>query len=110
LFKDVQYLNGKKANPKKRIVEIMHAENPGSVKETMLRSVVCYDGPVRLLICLIAFRMGVGTKGVCTIIHFGPLSNFRKVGVAVQAPVVQTVDSAIHHLNNWGQIVNQATV
>ncbi|KAK2556185.1 hypothetical protein P5673_021787 [Acropora cervicornis] len=56
---DVQYLNGKKANPKKRIVEIMHAENPGSVKETMLRSVVCYDGPVRLLICLIAFRMGV---------------------------------------------------
>lgn len=71
------YLNGEKRNPRERIVEMMHAKTPETVKETVLNSMARYDGHVRVLICTIAFSMDVDAKGVCTIIHFGPSRNLE---------------------------------
>lgn len=71
------YLNEEKHNPRERIVEMMHAKTPETVKETVLNSMASYDGHVRVLICTIAFGMGVDAKGVRTIIHFGPSRNLE---------------------------------
>ena len=59
------------------MVEMMHANTPETVKETVLNSMACYNGNVRVVICTIAFGMGVDTKGVRTIIHFGPSRNLE---------------------------------
>ena len=71
------YLNGEKPNPKERIVEMMHAKTPESVKETVLNSMADFNGHVRVLICTIAFGMGVDARGVRTIVHFGPSRNLE---------------------------------
>ena len=58
---------------------MMPAKTPETVKETVLSSMASYDGHVRVLICTIAFGMGVDARGVrtCTIIHFGPSRNLE---------------------------------
>ena len=71
------YLNGEKQNPKERIVEMMHAKTPESVKETVLNSMANINGHIRVLICTIAFGMGVDARGVRTIVHFGPSRNLE---------------------------------
>ena len=71
------YLHKEKPNPKERLIEIMHAGTPESVKETVLKSMADYDGHVRVLICTIAFGMGVDAKGVRNIINFGPSRNLE---------------------------------
>lgn len=71
------YLNEQNPNPKERLVEMMHARTPENVKETVLTSMATYDGHLRVLICTIAFGMGVDAKGVRTIINFGPSRNLE---------------------------------
>lgn len=71
------YLNEEKQNPKERIVEMMHARTPENVKETILTSMANHDGHLRVLICTIAFGMGVDAKGVKTIVNFGPSRNLE---------------------------------
>ena len=69
------YLHEEKPNAKERLVEMMHARTPDNVKETVLNSMADYEGNIRVLICTIAFGMGVDAKGVRTIINFGPSRN-----------------------------------
>ena len=47
------YLNEEKRNPRERIVEMMHAKTPETVKETVLNSMASYDGHVRVLYVLL---------------------------------------------------------
>ena len=71
------YLNEENPNLKERLVEMMHARTPDNVKETVLTSMATYNGHLRVLICTIAFGMGVDAKGVRTIINFGPSQNLE---------------------------------
>ena len=59
-------------NPRKRVVEMMHALSSKSVKEAVLEEMGQETGCIRVLICTIAFGMGVNCKGVQRIIHLGP--------------------------------------
>ncbi|XP_028416119.1 Werner syndrome ATP-dependent helicase homolog [Dendronephthya gigantea] len=54
------------------IVEMYHAGTPESSKKHILKSVCLPDGYVRVLICKIAFGMGIDIKGARKVIHFGP--------------------------------------
>ena len=61
---------GKKM-PKNRIVEMFHAGTPDSVKEHILSTVTNDNGHIRVVICYIAFGMGIDCKYITRIIHFG---------------------------------------
>ena len=71
------YMHSNKPNPKERLLEMMHARTPDSVKETVLNSMANHNGHIRVLICTIAFGMGVDAKGVRNIINFGPSRNLE---------------------------------
>ena len=71
------YMHHDKPNPKERLLEMMHARTPESVKETILNSMAHHNGHIRILICTIAFGMGVDAKGVRNIINFGPSRNLE---------------------------------
>ena len=58
--------------PKNRIVEMYHAGTPASVKGHISKSMALDKGNVRVLICTVAFGMGVNCKKVRRVIHFGP--------------------------------------
>ncbi len=59
------------ANPRNRMVEMFHSGTPDSVKDHVLQSLSSNDGHIRILICTIAFGMGVDCKNISRIIHFG---------------------------------------
>ena len=43
----------------------------------ILKNILKHDGNIRILICTVAFGMGVNCKGVYRVIHFGPLLNIK---------------------------------
>ena len=59
-------------SPKNRIVELYYAGTPSSAKEHILTAMATDDGDLLILICTVAFGMGVNCKGVRRAIHFGP--------------------------------------
>ena len=59
-------------DPRERFVEMLHALSSKSNKEVVLSEMNKDDGLIRVLICTIAFGMGVNYKGVRRVIHFGP--------------------------------------
>ena len=59
-------------DPRKRQVEMLHALSSKENKEVVLKEMGQKDGSIRVLICTIAFGMGVNCKGVQRVIHFGP--------------------------------------
>lgn len=63
---------GETMMPRDCIVEMYHAGTPESCKQHILKSVCLPDGHVRVLICTIAFGMGIDLKGANKVIHFGP--------------------------------------
>ena len=58
--------------PENRLVEMFHAGTPERVKQYILNNVTNELGNIRVLVCTIAFGMGVNCKGVHRIVHFGP--------------------------------------
>ena len=62
--------NGTK-NPKHRMVEMFHAGTPESVKHHVLSSLTSAEGHIVVLICTVAFGMGIDCKNVTRIVHFG---------------------------------------
>ena len=59
-------------DPKKRLVEMLHALSSKANKEVVLNEMAQEGGCIRVLICTIAFGMGVNCRGVKRVIHFGP--------------------------------------
>ena len=62
--------NGKTV-PRNRMVEMYHAGTPDSVKDHILSNITSINGHIRILICTIAFGMGVNCQYITRIIHFG---------------------------------------
>ncbi len=58
--------------PQNRFVEMYHAGTANSVKEHVLENMAKGDGHIRVLICTVAFGMGVNCKSVRRVVHFGP--------------------------------------
>ena len=50
---------------------MFHAGIPDSTKTLILKGILKNDGNIRILICTVAFGMGVNCKGVYCVIHFG---------------------------------------
>ncbi|CAB4043587.1 Hypothetical predicted protein, partial [Paramuricea clavata] len=54
------------------LVQMFHAGSPDSVKTHVVKEMTKFNSHLRLLICTIAFGMGINCKGVYRSIHFGP--------------------------------------
>jgi len=57
---------------RERFVEMLHALSSKSIKDVVLQEMSKEGGCIRVLICTIAFGMGVNCKGVKRVINFGP--------------------------------------
>ena len=57
--------------PQNRIVEMFHAGTPDSVKSHIIKNMGIADSHLRILVCTIAFGIGIDCKGVNRIVHFG---------------------------------------
>ena len=68
------YLNGC-PTPTGYLVQMFHAGTPESAKKMILESVSSCDNHIRIVICTIAFGMGINCRGVERVIHFGPSAN-----------------------------------
>jgi hypothetical protein len=68
------YLNGC-PTPTGYLVQMFHAGTPESATKMILESVCSYDNHIRVVICTIAFGMGINCRGVERVIHFGPSAN-----------------------------------
>ena len=64
------------ASQEKRLVEMFHASSPAGVKEDILHEFSSTSSCVRVLICTVAFGMGVSIPDVRCIIHFGAAKDF----------------------------------
>ena len=65
-------------SPKNRLVEMLHALTPNSVKEHIIKQMTSFDSCLRILICTMDFGMGVDWKDLNYSIHFGPSKNIEK--------------------------------
>ena len=95
------YLHEEKPNAKERLVEMTHLTTPDNIKETVLNSIADYEGHPRVLICAIAFGMGVDAKGVRTNIIWNRM--YKKVPVAAEMEEVRKVYRSILRSNNRHQ-------
>ena len=59
-------------DPRKRLIEMLHALSSKSNKEVVLQEMRQETGCIQVLICTIAFGIGVNYKEVQRIIHLGP--------------------------------------
>eukprot|EP00794_Sanderia_malayensis_P001046 gene1046-372_t len=64
-------------SPKSRIVDMFHAATPQSVKLHIIDQMTKAKSCLRLLICTVAFGMGVDCQDVHDVIHFGPSKNIE---------------------------------
>ena len=65
------YAHGKQ-DPTMRIIDMFHAGSPNSVKEHIICEMGHSDSHLRIIICIIAFGVGIDCKDTCCSIHFGP--------------------------------------
>ena len=70
------YRNGIES-PKNCLIQMFHAGTPNSAKSLIVEDMVRSDGIIQLLVCTVAFGMGINCKQVNRIIHFGPSVNME---------------------------------
>ena len=63
--------------PQNRLVDMYHAGTPPNVKDHITRNMADNEGHLRILICTIAFGMGVNCRKVRNVVHFGPSKNLE---------------------------------
>ena len=66
-----------KPDPKLRLIEMFHAETPSQVKDFIVTQTSKMKSHLRVLICTIAFGMGIDCKCFNRVIHFGPSKNLE---------------------------------
>ena len=59
------------------LIEMLHSCTPEANEREILNSFQQVDGCIRILVATIAFGMGVDSKGVSTVVHFGPSKNVQ---------------------------------
>ena len=57
------------------LIEMLHSCTPEANKREILNSFQQVDGSICILVATISFGMGVDSKGVTTVVHFGPSKN-----------------------------------
>ena len=65
------YAHGRQ-DPTMRIIDMFHAGSPNSVKEHSIHEMGHFDSHLTVIICTIAFGMGIDCKDTCRSIYFGP--------------------------------------
>ena len=63
--------------PTKRRVEMFHAGSPDSVKKHILTELKKEQSQLRIIVCTIAFGMGIDCVGIKGVINFGPPKNIE---------------------------------
>ena len=66
---------GEIGDRKRVLVEMLHSCTPNANKEEVLQAFKEHDSKLRVLVATIAFGMGVPSRGVYRVIHFGPSKN-----------------------------------
>ena len=66
-----------KEAPENLLVEMFHAGTPDTVKGHILQEMTKSSSLLRVLICTIAFGMGIDCKNVYHSVHFGPSKNIE---------------------------------
>ena len=56
---------------------MFHSGTPRLTKELILENIPDKNGHIRVLICTIAFGMGINCRGVHRVIHFGLASDIE---------------------------------
>ena len=62
-------------NRKQKLIEILHSNTLGWVKDEIIESMSNANGHLRALVCTIAFGMDIDCEDVKTVIHLGPSRN-----------------------------------
>eukprot|EP00112_Aurelia_sp_Birch-Aquarium-sp1_P006879 Seg1751.5 transcript_id=Seg1751.5/GoldUCD/mRNA.D3Y31 product="ATP-dependent DNA helicase RecQ" protein_id=Seg1751.5/GoldUCD/D3Y31 len=70
------YASQKEA-PTNRLVEMFHAGTPDSVKGHIINEMTKPSSSLRVVICTIAFGMGIDCKNAHRSVHFGPSKNIE---------------------------------
>ena len=65
------YVN-EEIKPEMRLVEMFHAGTPQTVKNHVITEMTKHSSHLRVLICTVAFGMGIDCKDVYRSVHFGP--------------------------------------
>ena len=65
------------SSPTEYMVQMFHAGTPEATKKMILESMSCDESHIRVVICTIAFGMGINCRGVVRVIHFGPSTNLE---------------------------------
>lgn len=73
---DFFYLHGRKG-VRNRLVDMYHAGTPPKAKSFVLSQAILKKSHLRVLICTVAFGMGIDCKGFIRSIHFGPSKNLE---------------------------------
>ena len=73
---DCFYLHGQKG-VRNRLVDMYHAGTPPKAKSFVLSQAILKKSHLRVLICTVAFGMGIDCKGFIRSIHFGPSKNLE---------------------------------
>ena len=60
-----------------------HCTHP-SVKDSIIASISNAESVLRILICTVAFGMGINTQGVRQVLHWGPSSDVESLDVGVE--------------------------
>lgn len=87
------FLNGS-SNYEESLIHMFHAGSPPSVKTHVVSEMTKTDSCLRILICTIAFGMGIDCKGVYRSIHFGPS---------------HSIDNLVQETGRLGRDDNQST-
>lgn len=64
-------------SPRSLLIEMYHAGTLPSVKEYILSEIDKEQSHLRILVCTVAFGMGIDSNGIHRVIHFGPPQNLE---------------------------------
>ena len=70
------YRNGTES-PENCLIQMFHGGTPNSAKSLIVDDMLRSDGIIQVLVCTVAFGMGINCKQVNRIIHFGPSVNME---------------------------------
>lgn len=68
---------GQSDSPMERIIEMYHAGTPATVQHHILSTLTKENGHIRVLVCTVAFGMGIDCQYITRVVHFGGSKNIE---------------------------------